>query len=93
MSYRKLLTATKSGTRLEQLKILASELAESIDQAYKNADNIRYVAPLAKQYRETISEIEQIEGNSDTDDEIGNILQEREIDGKPGAVRKDRTGL
>lgn len=93
MGYRKLVTATKSGSRLDQLKTLAHELAVGIDLAYKDAESIKTVASLAKQYRETIAEIEQIEGNADANDEIGSILQERESDGKPGAVRKNRTGL
>lgn len=93
MAYRKLVSATASGDRLDQLKTLAHELAISIDMAYKDADNIKTVASLAKQYRETIAEINEIEGDGDTDDEIGFILKERESDGKPGAVRKDRTGL
>ena len=43
-------------------------------------------------YRETIREIEEIEGN-DGADEISEILGKRDADGKPGAVRKDRTKL
>ena len=93
MGYRKLVTATKSGSRLDQLKTLAHELAVSIDLAYRDIESIKTLASLAKQYRETIAEIEQIEGNADADDEIGSILQERKIDGKSGAVRKDRTGI
>lgn len=93
MGYRKLVTATKSGSRLDQLKTLAHELAVGIDLAYKDAESIKTVASLAKQYRETIAEIEELEGTGESDDEIGEILQERESDGKPGAVRKDRTGI
>ena len=46
---------------------------------------------LAKQYRDTIREIEEIEGAEQNGNEIGAILAERKADGKPGAVRKDRT--
>lgn len=91
--YKKLETATKSGSRLDQLKTLAHELAVSIDLACLTEKNIQYAASLAKQYRETIAEIEAIEGTETTDDEISEILQERAADGKPGAVRKNRTGL
>lgn len=91
--YRKLETATKSGSRLDQLKTLAHELAVSIDLACLTEKNIQYAASLAKQYRETIAEIEAIEGTETTDDEISEILQERAADGKSGAVRKNRTGL
>ena len=91
--YNKLETATKSGSRLDQLKTLAHELAVSIDLACLTEKNIQYAASLAKQYRETIAEIEAIEGTETTDDEISEILQERAADGKSGAVRKNRTGL
>lgn len=91
--YKKLETATQSGSRLDQLKTLAHELAVSIDLACLTEKNIQYAASLAKQYRETIAEIEAIEGTETTDDEISEILQERAADRKSGAVRKNRTGL
>lgn len=91
--YKKLKTATQSGSRLDQLKTLAHELAVSIDLACLTEKNIQCAASLAKQYRETIAEIEAIEGTETTDDEISEILQERAADGKSGAVRKNRTGL
>lgn len=93
MGYRKLTTATKAGTRLEQLKTLANVLAQDIDVAYQDESGIKVVAQLAKQYRETIAEIEELEGADGSDDEIGEILQSRADDGKPGAVRKNRSDL
>ena len=75
-------------TRLTKLKTLAKVLAISIDMAEDKA-----VAPLARQYRETIKEIEEIEGTKSNDDEISGILSERKADGKPGAVRKNRTRI
>ena len=45
---------------------------------------------VAKQYRETILEIEQIEGAKSDDDEIGEVLAQRQADGKSGTVRKNR---
>lgn len=83
MAYRKLTAATKSGSRLEQLKALAIILAKQIDCPGEK-DN---VASLAKQYRETILDIEEIEGMAVSDDEIGDILAARGAAGKPGAVR------
>lgn len=83
MGYRKLTTAAKNGSRLEQLKTLAAILARQIDHPGEK-DNI---AQLAKQYRETIREIEEIEGMAVSDDDIGDILAAREAAGKPGAVR------
>ena len=73
--------------RLDQLKELLKILAEAIDQR----PGARDLAGLLKQYRETVKEIEEIEGAGGKDDEIGEILGSRAADGKPGAVRKNRT--
>jgi len=83
MAYRKLSTAAKKGNRLEQLKTLAPILAKKID----GCDSLRDLASLSKQYRETIKEIEEIEGVDKDDDEIGELLAERAADGKSDAVR------
>ena len=83
---KKITTVTKHGTRLEQLKTLASMLAEHLLVCEP-----KEMAQLAKQYRETIYEIEEIEGREDTDDELSRILSDRESDGKAGTVRKDRS--
>ena len=86
---RILLKVKTNESRLEQLKELLEILADAIDQK----PGARDLAQLSKQYRETIREIEDIEGAGDDDDEIGEILGNRAADGKPGAVRKDRSGL
>lgn len=78
-----------SESRLVQLKGLLAILAEQID----SKPGARDLAQLSRQYRETLAEIEEIEGTEDTDDAIGEILSERRVDGKPGAVREDRSGL
>lgn len=80
---------TTKGTRLDQLKQLAKVLAAGID----TCEDCRALPALTKQYRETIREIEEIEGVENDGDEIGAILAARESDGKPGAIRKDRTRL
>lgn len=85
----KMKSVTARGDRLKQLKELARVLAESIDSCL----DPKALPPLAKQYRETIREIEEIEGANDDGDEIGEILAERENDGKPGAVRTHRAGV
>ena len=72
--------------RLIKLKELEAKLLIAMEEA-----DVRTLAPIAKQYRETIREIEEIEGNANDGDEIGEILAERAADGKPGAVRKTRT--
>lgn len=76
-----------SPDRLCRLKELASILAQAID----DSPGVRDLAQLAKQYRETLKEIEEIEGAVEENDEIGNILSGRAFDGKPGAVRKSRS--
>ncbi len=85
----KLKTVTARGDRLKQLKTLAAVLASGID----DCTDAKTLPQLAKQYRETIREIEEIEGTENNGDEIGEILAQREADGKPGAVRKNRTRL
>lgn len=77
---------TARGNRLEQLKQLARVLATNID----DCEDHKNLPQLAKQYRETIREIEEIEGANNHGDEVSDILGERAADGKPGAVRKDR---
>lgn len=77
---------TAKGTRLSQLKQLAKVLAVTID----GCEDPKNLPQLAKQYRETIREIEEIEGANNHGDEVSDILGERAADGKPGAVRKDR---
>ena len=69
-------------TRLEKLKELENELKTLMSKA-----NSRTFASLAKQYRETIKEIDEIEGTDGNEDEIAELLTMRETDGKPGAVR------
>ena len=89
MAYKSLTTANKRGDRLAELKTLARILAERIDIC----ESTRDLPALSRQYRETIREIEDIEGVKDDGDEIADILAGREADGKPGAVRKNRSGL
>ena len=74
--------------RLEKLKELEDELHTLMKKS-----NSRTYAALAKQYRDTLREIEEIEGAGSDDDEISKILTERADNGKPGAVRKNRSGI
>lgn len=83
------LSDAQGGTRLTQLRALASVLAAEIDICEAAAA----MPALAKQYRETIREIEELEGAQDHGDEIGEMLAQRKAYGKPGAVRAGRTGL
>lgn len=71
------------GTRLEQLKELLRILADEIDER----PGARDLAQLSRQYRETLKEIEEIEGSEQNGDDISEILSERAAAGKSGAVR------
>lgn len=68
--------------RLEKLKELEKELYTLMKRA-----NSRSIAAIAKQYRETLREIDELEGNVQDGDDIDKILSQRESSGKPGAVR------
>ena len=68
--------------RLQKLQELERILAGAID----SVKYLKDLPPLTRQYRETLSEIEQITGVKD-DDEIGDVLASRAADGKAGAVR------
>jgi gluconate kinase len=68
--------------RLGKLKALEGRLYSAMEEAKMNT-----LPALARQYRETIREIEEIEGAETDGDEIAEILSGREADGKPGAVR------
>lgn len=69
--------------RYSQLVALRDRLANAID----SCESMRDLAALSRQYRETIKEIEEIEGAVKNDDEISEILGFRSENGKPGAVR------
>lgn len=63
------------------------ELRDVLDSAIAECDSKRDLAALARQYRETLKEIEEIEGADSNDDDIAAIISEREAAGKAGAVR------
>ncbi len=69
-------------TRLEKLKDLEVMLALRLEEC-----ETKEMAAIARQYRETLKEIEEIEGAEANDDDIAGILSEREASGKAGAVR------
>lgn len=83
---RALTTATRDGDRAEQLQILAAKLAKAIQKC----DDVKTLAGLAKQYRETIRELDELKGAENDDDAIAKVLGFRSDHGKPGAVRKNR---
>ena len=59
-----------NGTRLDQLKNLAEILADKIN----DDPGARDLAGLSKQYRETLKEIEELEGSDGSEDEIDSII-------------------
>lgn len=63
-------TATSGNDRLEMLKNLAAILASEIDEC----ESARDLAALARQYRETIREVDAIENGEDADDAIAAII-------------------
>ena len=79
--------ANQNCDRLGKLKAVAELLAKEMDKVKYSKD----LPPLTKQYRETIKEIEEIEGSDSGEDEIEKLLNGR--DGMPGAVRKDHTKI
>ncbi len=74
------------GDRLEKLKALEAKLYVAMETAGN-----KELPAMAKQYRDTLREIEEIEGGGNNDDDIAELLEAREADGKPGAVRPSRS--
>lgn len=68
-----MMLSTIAEDRVTQLKALLEILAQEID----DKPGARDMASLARQYRETLREIEELEGVTNEDDEIGAILAER----------------
>ena len=62
--------ATAGFALLPGLKALASQLAEELD----GCEDQKLVAGLARQYRETMTQIDAIEGGMDDDDQIATII-------------------
>jgi hypothetical protein len=65
-----MMQAVTESSRVEQLRELLLILAKEID----DGPGARDMASLARQYRETLKEIEEIEGATDDTDEIAKLL-------------------
>lgn len=63
--------------RLSRLK----ELRDVLESAIFDCESKRDLAALSRQYRETIKEIEELEGADAIDDGISEILSARKADG------------
>lgn len=72
--------------RLTKLKELENILKSALEET--NSDKL---PSIAKQYRETLREIEEIEGSKGNNNDISDILRKRQIDGLPGAVRQNKS--
>ena len=75
--------------RVSQLRALLKILADAID----SRPGARDLASLSKQYRETLAEIEALEGNAPKNDQIEELLKNRQANGKSNAVRKNRAAV
>ena len=78
--------AAEVGSRPEQLHELLRRIAWAIDACGETGAADKLPA-LSRQYRETLREIHEIEGDVDDEDPIAAIANRRASDGKPGAVR------
>ena len=65
--------ATDGYSLIEALKQLAYSLAADLDECRENGD-LKLVPQLARQYRETMVKIDELEGGDDDDDEIAAII-------------------
>lgn len=72
--------------RLIKLKLLQDKLELSLETCEDKS-----LAAIARQYRETMREIEEIEGADGNDDGIAEILSARKADGEPTADSSDRS--
>lgn len=81
--------ANRKENRLGKLKALAELLAREMDAVKYSKD----LPPLAKQYRETIREIEELDGGTKEEDELTDLLKARDNDGKSRAVRKNKAEI
>ena len=72
--------------RLTKLKELENKLASALDECEGDK-----VAPIAKQYRETLREIEELEGQKGNNNDIADILRKRQVNGLPGAIRQNKS--
>ena len=72
--------------RLIKLKLLQDKLELSLETC-----DDKSLAAIARQYRETMREIEEIEGADGNDDGIAEILSARKADGEPTADRSNRS--
>lgn len=66
--------ANATGDRLTALKALAEELAARMD----STDDVRTIASLARQYRETLADIDELTHVEDDDGELAELIRSKQ---------------
>lgn len=65
--------ANASGDRLTALKALADELSARLD----STEDVRTIASLARQYRETLADIDELTHAEDDDGGIADLIRKK----------------
>lgn len=66
--------ANATGDRLTQLRALADELASRLD----GTKDVRTIASLARQYRETINDIAEATGIADEGGDVADLIRRKQ---------------
>lgn len=66
--------ANATGDRLTQLRALADELASRLD----GTEDVRTIASLARQYRETINDIAEATGVADEGGDVADLIRRKQ---------------
>lgn len=66
--------ANATGDRLTQLRALADELASRLD----GTEDVRTIASLARQYRETINDIAEATGIADEGGDVADLIRRKQ---------------
>lgn len=66
--------ANATGDRLTQLRALADELASRLD----GTEDVRTIASLARQYRETINDIAEVTGVADEGGDVADLIRRKQ---------------
>ena len=69
----KMVAANASGDRLVALQALAGELAQRLD----STEDVRTIASLARQYRETLADIDELSHAEDEDTSLADLIRKK----------------
>ena len=70
----RMIEANATGDRLTQLRALADELASRLD----GTEDVRTIASLARQYRETINDIAEATGIADEGGDVADLIRRKQ---------------